>query len=269
MKTKSPSAKTKTASASGTQTIQRAALLLRKLTSYNRTGLRLVDLAMAAELERPTAHRILQGLIAEEMVIQDRITKRYHLGPAMYEMGLAAAPRYQLRDICQLHLESVAINTGDTAFLTVRSGFDAVCLDRKEGDFPIKAFVLDIGRHRPLGIGAGSLALLSALSDDEVHRIISANDQRHAYSRETVTVAQLKARIAETRKNGFARSAPIQVAGIKAIGVAILNASAAPVGAISVSAVSARLTGAREQEVLSILRHAVANIEAAVHKIMQ
>lgn len=267
MKTKSTPANKQNISANGTQTVQRAALLLRKLTSHNRVGLRLVDLSIAAQLERPTAHRILQGLIAEEMVIQDRNTKRYHLGPALYEMGLAAAPRYQLRDICQLHLEGVAMTTGDTAFLTVRSGFDAVCLDRKEGDFPIKAFVLDVGRHRPLGVGAGSLAFMSALPDDEVRRILSANDQRQAYSKETVTVTQLKARIAETRKNGFARSSPIQVAGIKAIGVAILNAAAQPVGALSVSAVSSRLTGEREQEVLAVLRQAVANIEAAVHKI--
>src|ERR1700712_568460 len=96
---------------SGTQSIQRAALLLRLLASHHRTGLRLVELYRKAELERPTAHRILHGLVAERLVMQDQASKRYFLGPLLYEIGLAAAPRSPLRDICHRHLVDLAERT--------------------------------------------------------------------------------------------------------------------------------------------------------------
>jgi DNA-binding IclR family transcriptional regulator len=57
----------------------------------------------------------------------------------------------------------------------VPSGTDGVCLHHEEGSFPIHTQVLSAGRRYPLGIGAGSLALLAAMSDREVERIINAN----------------------------------------------------------------------------------------------
>jgi DNA-binding IclR family transcriptional regulator len=65
----------------------------------------------------------------------------------------------------------IAEATGDTVFLTQRSGLDSVCVDRQEGTFPIKTFTLEIGMRRPLGVGTGSLAILSGLSEEEVKHV--------------------------------------------------------------------------------------------------
>src|SRR3989338_8089718 len=51
--------------APGTQTIQRASLLMRLLASRSRGGLRLADVVRDSGLEHPTAHRLLKGLMAE------------------------------------------------------------------------------------------------------------------------------------------------------------------------------------------------------------
>src|SRR5690606_19397387 len=97
----------------GTQAIQRCAALLRLITTYNRKGMRLVDLYRSTGLTRPTAHRLLQALVAEEFVRQDERSKRYFLGALSYEMGVAAAApyTYDLRDTCYPHLRDVAENT--------------------------------------------------------------------------------------------------------------------------------------------------------------
>jgi len=47
-------------------------------------------------------------------------------------------------------------------FLIVRSGDDAVCADRAIGSYPVKTSVVDVGTRRPLGLGGGSLAMLTA-----------------------------------------------------------------------------------------------------------
>lgn len=59
-----PSAATK----SGTQVVQRVAALLRGVSARNRIGARLIDLCTEVAIERPTAHRILQGLVRVLMV---------------------------------------------------------------------------------------------------------------------------------------------------------------------------------------------------------
>src|SRR5450759_1725931 len=80
--------------AQGTQTIQRASLLMRLLASRSRSGLRLADVVQDSGLEHPTAHRILKGLMAEGLVMQDAGSRRYLIGPLVYELGLAAAPQF-------------------------------------------------------------------------------------------------------------------------------------------------------------------------------
>lgn len=268
MKSSSSPNPVQTSSGYGTQTIQRAALLLRLLTYHNRTGLRLVDLAALSQMERPTVHRMLQGLIDESFVVQDQETRRYYLGPALYEMGLTASPKNHLRDVCMPFLQWVAANTGVTVFLTSRSGFDGVCLARKDGlsVMPSKTPDFDVGQRRPLGMGTGCMALLSALPDEVVDGIIAFNDQRHAFSSEPMTVRQLREKVAETRDQGYAsRTLPTDPA-MAAIGLFIPSPGRDPVGALSIRELAPRLQGKRREQLVSILRRAVQDIGCAVQK---
>ena len=56
--------------------------------------------------------------------------------------------------------------TGVDRVLCACSRHDLVCIDRKTGDYPIKVFTVEIGIRRPLGVGAGSIAVLAAMPDD-------------------------------------------------------------------------------------------------------
>jgi DNA-binding IclR family transcriptional regulator len=64
---------------------------------------------------------------------------------------------------------------GDSIFLLVASGFDAICLDRSEGPFPIRSFTGDIGGRIALGVGQGSLAILAFLPEAEREEVIRFN----------------------------------------------------------------------------------------------
>src|SRR5512139_992341 len=163
---------------SGTQSIERALWLLREIAAHNRSGSRLLDLATRTGLQRPTVHRMLKCLATESMVQQDPDSHRYFLGPMVFELGLTATPRFNLREICHPALTRIAEATGDTVFLTQRSGLDSVCIDRHEGTFPIKTFTLEVGMRRPLGVGTGSLSILAALPEEEFRSIIASNEPR-------------------------------------------------------------------------------------------
>jgi DNA-binding IclR family transcriptional regulator len=246
----------------GTQVVQRIALLLRLLTHHHRRGIRLVDLARLSGIERPTAHRLLQALIAERLVMQEHASKRYRLGPALYEMGLAAAPSTPLRDVCHPHLLSIAEHTGDTVFLTARSGFDGVCVDRVEGAYPVKVFVLEVGRRRPLQVGGGGVAILSALPDDDVARIAAANADTLAAHYPTHDDAELRRRLQQARRLGYVVKDVMEVDGVRTVAVPLRDARGQPVAGISVSTLASRLDEARSGEVAQLLRRAAAKIEA-------
>lgn len=246
----------------GTQMIHRCAKLLTLITTNNRVGMRLVDLYKAADFSRPTAHRILQALVTERLVRQDGRTKKYFLGSLVYEMGLAAAPQFDLRDVCLPFLQRVAEATGDTAFLTIRSGFDGVCAARAEGAYPVKAFVTDVGRHRPLNIGGGAIALLSCFEDDEIERIYQANKARLDRDYPRFDAATMWHHISHVRRKGYFINEVLEVQEILSLAMPIFDRHGLPVGALSVSALKKRLAGSFLREKVEILTNTVREIQA-------
>ncbi|MCL4744241.1 MAG: IclR family transcriptional regulator [Burkholderiaceae bacterium] len=247
----------------GTQSIERAAQVLRVIASRNSTGLRLVDISRHAKLERPTAHRILKCLMAEGMVRQDSRTHRYFLGHLVFELGLAASSSFNLRDICRPALERLAEKTGDTVFLTIRSGYDAVCIDRKEGSFPIKALTLDVGTRRPLGVGAGGLALLMSLPEQAVDEIVSANALRlGAYN--DLTSRSLMNMINRCKELGYAVNDVHITPGASSVGLPIRSRFSEPFLAISIGAISSRMSAERQEEIASLIGLEVAQLEKSL-----
>jgi DNA-binding IclR family transcriptional regulator len=244
---------------SGTQSIERALLLVREIAAHNRGGSRLLDLATRTGLQRPTVHRMLKCLAEENMVQQDPDTHRYFLGSMVFELGLTAAPRYNLREICHPALTRIAEATGDTVFLTQRSGLDSVCIDRREGTFPIKTFTLEIGMRRPLGVGTGSLAILGALSEEEIRQIINANAARlPEYS---LNVNSLTAQVRRAQKIGYAVRETPSLAGVRSIGLALHNRSGMAFAALSVSTISSRMNDKRVAELATMIKNEIRLIE--------
>lgn len=159
----------------GTQSIGRATEILRVIAASDGVGFGLGEIAERSGIERPTAHRILRRLTAESMLVQNPLTRNYHLGPLLYELGLAASSSVPARQLCKEALQELSSITGDSVFLTVRSGYDVVCLDRAEGHFPIRVLNLGVGQRRPMGCGAGSIALLSTMPHEQVEKILLKN----------------------------------------------------------------------------------------------
>ncbi len=245
---------------SGTQSIRRAIFLLRAIATRGPTGTRLLDLAKDSGLPGPTVHRILKCLMAENVVMQDPGTRGYLLGHLIFELGLAAAPQSNLRQIGEPVLRRIAEKTGDTVFLIARSGLDTVCLDRKEGTFPIKALTLDVGTRRPLGVGAGGIALLLSLPDDEIAQVLAANASRlKDYG--DLSVSVLTNMIRRSKERGYALNDRQATPGVISMGLPIMNPYGPSYAAISIGAISSRMSGERQKEIAAVLRTEVRQLE--------
>lgn len=248
------------AEATSAQTVGRAVQMLRLVASSKTRDLRLVDLAEMASLDKSTAHRLLQRLVAERMLSREHGQRGYRLGPLLYELGLATLPDSNLREIAQPALHALARSTGDMAFLVGRSGFESVCLARIAGNFAIQTLTQGIGDRHPLGIGAGGLAILAALPPSDQRIVIEKITPQ--LKRYRLTEKTLRARIASTISRGFAVDEGSAAVDVTAIGRVIVDRAGTAVGAVFVASIRARMEESRLREVEKRLASCVAGIEA-------
>jgi DNA-binding IclR family transcriptional regulator len=245
----------------GTQSIERAIALLKELATCGAAGARVTDLAQALGLEYPTVHRMVRSLVAQRMVERDEATTRYSLGPLVYELGLSVPSRMNLREICDPVTTRIAQATEDTVFLNVRSGLDVLCIDRKEGAYPIKTLIFEVGNRRPLGVGAGGIALLMPLDDDELKAVIEANSSRLQAS-ESLKPATVLAHVKRAQDLGYVVTQDIVVRGVSAISLPFGGANGVPSAAISVACVPARMPKSRHRELVALLKSEIATMES-------
>ena len=244
----------------GTQSIERTIVILKELATFGTSGGRISDIVTRVGLEYPTVHRILKCLAAQSMVDKDPLTLRYSLGKLVYELGLSAPPKTNLREICDPITSRVAEQTGDTVFLNVRSGLDIVCIDRKEGTFPIKTLIFDVGNRRPLGIGAGGLALMMSLSDEEIQNILRLNAARmNSYGE--INPRSISSAIRRYRDIGYVATEDIVIKGVSAISLPFGGREGIPAAAISVAAVPSRMPASRHRELVKILQAGIQDLE--------
>lgn len=240
--------------------LERAIALLNVVTQ-SEAGLRLKEAAQGVGLSTSTAHRILSALVEHRMLrVMDVDGSRVYIpGSALYRLGLAAARHYSLADLARPSMRRLAEHTQDTVFLSVRDRNEAVCLERVVGDYPIKTLTLSVGDRRPLGVGAGSLALLAALPEAERSAIIHGDRSREDRYPE-FTPEVLTKWVSAASRLGYAHNPERVIPGMSAVAVAIIGSAGAPLGAISVAAVRSRMQGERLLEIVDLLKKECASV---------
>ena len=208
--------------------------------------LRLTDIASGSGVNKATALRLLEEMVEEGFVQRDPATKRYALGDEAITLGLAMQGRDHIRDRARPALLRLAELCGDTVLLSTRSGCEAVCIDREFGSFPIRANYLDLGMRRPLGVGAGSMALLAWLPDDEIDAVLELNRTTIAQQYPLMSLISIKEEITRSRQRGYAMLVEVVVAQMGGLGVPVFGRDGRPYAALSVAALSDRILGRKE-----------------------
>lgn len=198
----------------GTQAVRRALKLVRLVAETQQRGARLTDLARYSDLTIATASRILRCLAEERLLLFDERTRSYRIGSLAYELGLAARRDVGLINRWLPLVRGIADETGETAYLVGRSGAEAVCLVRVSARSSIRAVPFEVGDRLPLGVGAGSLALLASLSNEEIDDILSENVSANEDFGRNAYPDRLRQAVAETREAGFSFTFNVNVPGL-------------------------------------------------------
>lgn len=245
------------------QSLERSVGILKALAAAGAAELRLSDVARAVRLSKPTTSRILSALCGEGLVEASREAKTFRLGPELVFLGWSAAQSFPLTRIARPVMEKLAEVTGDTAFLIVRSGPEAICADRVSGSYPVKALTMEVGNRRPLGVGSGSLALFAALPDSEIDQILKVNAER-LVPYKAVRAARIRREIQQARVRKYAVAEGHVIKEVSGVGVAIKDPRGHPIAAVSVATISSRFENARQAALIRVTQAAAREIERAL-----
>jgi DNA-binding IclR family transcriptional regulator len=235
----------------GTQSIERAVALLKELSARGTFGWRLSDLAAHCNLDKGTAHRILNCLQRERLVQRRESDRHYLPGPLLFELSLTLPPLAEFQAACQAPLGRVARRTRGVAFLYLRSGGDFVCAARV-GTTPLKGLSIQVGTRRPLVSASGGVAILVALPEDESRKIIAENMKRIARFGE-LRAKSIEKMIRRSREHGFGINLGDVVPGINSFGLAIQDAKGAPFASLTVSGASDDFPPSEIPKVMAVL----------------
>ncbi|MEK9279312.1 MULTISPECIES: IclR family transcriptional regulator [unclassified Bradyrhizobium] len=243
----------------GAQAIRRALAVLRILAAGREDGVPLTEVVQVTGLTRPTVHRIVHVLIEEGIVERQGKTGRYAIGNQVPELALARARPSPLLVAAGPSLRRASADIGDTLFLTVRTGNDTLCVDRRIGAYPIQVLSIEVGARRPLGVSSAGVAILAAMAAQDARKVVAANEKRFdAYRTDVATVL---AQVTAARRRGYNLREIGLVQGTKSISTWIKTPDGRPAAAMTVSAVRTRLGPRREQEVVDILLREARAIE--------
>jgi DNA-binding IclR family transcriptional regulator len=248
-----------TTSPAATGGVPRVFSVIRALAEAQADGARVTQVARNVGLTQATTHRLLQSLIGEGMVEQDERSKLYRLSTDFFALAAKAGNPGNLRALCRPVLLRLCASLGDSIFLLVRSGFEAVCLDRSEGPFPIRSFTGDVGGRVALGVGQGALAILAFLPQEEREEVIRFNLARvREYG--VYDEVYLRTEIERVRQTGFAARNSGLLEGMAGVAVPILDREGRAVAALAVGTIADRLNPDRLPTVVELLKREAAAI---------
>lgn len=204
------------------------------------------ELAAALGTPRPTIYRLLDSLCALGFV-EEREDGTFQLGMRLFRLGNVVAERFaDVRAAARPAMDELYEQTRQTIFLTVRRGWEAVCIERLDGEL-VGVMILPVGGSVPLHGGANARALLANepyLWDD----YLDAGPLR-GFTDATVTSRKgLIAQLHKIRRDGYAISDEDVIPYVASIGAPLFDHAGEVRASISLSGPRPAILGENRDE---------------------
>ena len=218
----------------------------------------ITEVARATHLSKAVVHRIVQTLCTTDLLVQDAHTRKYQLGMAAFTLADTAAQTSLFRSASLDILATLAEQAGETTTLSGRIGHRRVYLAQMESRQLVRISV-KLGAPFPLTVGASGAAILAHLPQAEAEAALHTPMER--YSASTVTdPEQIRQRMRFVRENGFARTTGERVEDSTGFAAPVFNPAGEVLGAISIAALTSRLTPTRESSLATQVKEAAATL---------
>ncbi|MFV2093644.1 MAG: IclR family transcriptional regulator, partial [Hyphomicrobiales bacterium] len=211
------------------------------------------QIARCANFTKTTTHRVLASLRDVNFVVQEPKSRGYRLGPALAQLAMAGTQQ-EVSAHAQPILHRLAGLCDDTVFVSIPQGNGARCVGRKVGSFPIRTLTLARGDRRPLGVGAGSLALYCVMPE-AVRRAVCRQNAEWMAEYGDFNWQTLEAHRREFLDTGYALNRGGIVPGMSAIAVPVAPGKTGAAASLTIAAINERMTSSRiDNELAPLLK---------------
>ena len=228
--------------AASVQSLDRAIALMKLVAAGS--GLSLTEVSQRSGLAASTAYRMLTTLQTHGMVEFAEGDQLWFIGIETFRLGAAFLRRRKLAEQGRAIIQELMVESGETANLAVADEDCVVFVSQVETHEAIRAFFRP-GTRSPLhasGIGKAILAGMEARRRDALLRRLELEvftEKTHA------TRASLAADLLGIRARGFSVDDEERHLGMRCVAAAVFNEFGEPVGGVSVSGPTVRMTEAK------------------------
>jgi DNA-binding IclR family transcriptional regulator len=222
------------------------------------------DLATVLEEPRSSVHRLLTVLSELDLVEPGSTRGTYRLGLKLLRLGSAVVSRLDVRIAALPAMERIHDETGETVYVLLRRGREAVCIERIDGR---RAAIMDLklGGALPLHEGAGPRAFLAFGPRKERDAYIDGVSTLHDNQTDTdLTAAELVAILDAAHERGVVVNEDVYPKGFAAIGAPIRDFRGEVCAALSISGTHDSLLGEDPERVPALIVAAAAEISEAL-----
>lgn len=201
----------------------------------------LSEIAARSGQPASTAYRMLVTLQRHGMVEFDDAAQLWSVGVEAYAIGAAFLRRRKLADRSRALMQDLVERTGETANLGLLEADSVVFVGQIETHEAIRAFFRP-GTRSPLHASGIGKAMLAGMPAERVSAIIHRTGLPGFTARTLTDPSALARDLGESRVRGWAIDDEERHAGMRCIAAAIFDDHGEPLGGLSVSGPSVRVT---------------------------
>ena len=237
------------------QSVVHASSLLKALQKTGRPAT-LSELARKIGLSKPATYALLRTLELDGLVAKDQAA-RYQLSWGLYELGSAVSRSLVLTKVARLHLDRLAVATGEAVLLGILDNRSVLYLDRGQLAESFR-MVANIGRRSPLHTTASGKVLLAG--QDKPYLDALLEERLAPITSKTITEpAELRLELDRVRRCGYAMCRQEQEIGLSSIAVPLFEASTVR-AALAIAGPTNRIEGAPQPRLFEALSASAAEI---------
>jgi DNA-binding IclR family transcriptional regulator len=171
---------------------------------------------------RSTVYRLCSSL--QELVYIEAGTQRgtYRLSLKLFALGSTVIDRYDERASALPVMQRLHDETGETVFLCVRRGLEAVCIERIDGA-RVMLLELRLGGSLPLHLGAAPRCLLAFEPESAWRAYLDAATLERRTPSSPASRTAILGELRATRKRGYAISDQDVTPGVVSLGAPIFD----------------------------------------------
>lgn len=239
------------------------ALALLEFISAHAEGVTTADIRSGLGFSANLVFRLTKALAAHGYLERDPAGARFLLSRKLLTL---AQPKREERSLVQLAWEPMRWlrdETGESAHIGVRSGYECIVLDRVIGPNPFKCYV-EAGAHGPLHAGAPGKVMLAWLPPEELAEVLTDMPLPRLTAHTITDPEAFAHHLILVKQRGYAMDLGEGIEGHHCLGAPVFDAEKRTLASVWITALTPRLTEEDGARLAPLVIEAASRITAAL-----